>query len=161
MFRRLWPRMRRTGDFNECWNKIAAYGEHKSKGQKNNSVIALLDVMQNDLKSETQAATHEEKTSQRDYEQMITDAAKQRAECEKSIADSSGAIAEAEETRNASSDSQGNEEAHLAELVETDKNLHQECDFILDHFEERREAHTMEIDGLTTAKSVLSGADFQ
>merc|ERR1719188_2707130 len=64
------------------------YGEHKSKGQKSNSVIALLNVMQNDLKSESQAATAEEKTAQRDYENMLADAAKQRADCEKTIADS-------------------------------------------------------------------------
>merc|ERR1719506_2702256 len=53
------------------------YGEHKSKGQKSNSVIALLDLMQNDLKKELQAAEHEETTAQRDYETLVADAPKQ------------------------------------------------------------------------------------
>jgi len=137
------------------------YGEHKSKGQKSNSVIALLSLMQNDLKKETQAAEHGEKTAQRDYEGLVADAAKQRAECEQTVADSQGAIAEAEESRNAASTDQTSQETRLAELVQTNENLHKECDFILEHFDERREARTMEIDGLVTAKSVLSGADFQ
>jgi hypothetical protein len=136
------------------------YGEHKSKGQKSNSVIALLSLMQNDLKKETQAAEHEEKTAQRDYETLTADAAKQRAECVQTVADSQGAIAEAEENRNAASESKTNEEAHLAELKQTNENLHKECDFVLAHFEERREARNTEIDGLTSAKSVLSGASF-
>jgi len=110
---------------------------------------------------ETQAAEHGEKTAQRDYEGLVADAAKQRAECEQTVADSQGAIAEAEESRNAASTDQTSQETHLAELVQTNENLHKECDFILEHFEERREARTTEIDGLTTAKSVLSGADFQ
>jgi len=136
------------------------YGEHKNKGQKSNSVIALLSLMQNDLKKETQAAQHEEKTAQRDYETLVADAAKQRAECEQTVADSQGAIAEAEESRNAASTDKSSQETHLSELKQTNENLHKECDFILEHFEERREARTTEIDGLTTAKSVLSGADF-
>jgi chromosome segregation ATPase len=137
------------------------YGEHKSKGQKSNSVIALLNLMQNDLKKETQAAQHEEKTAQRDYEQLVADATKQRAECMQTIADSESAIAEAEAARNEASDSKVANEETLANLIQSNENLHKECDFILEHFEERREARLKEIDGLTTAKSVLSGADFQ
>jgi hypothetical protein len=137
------------------------YGEHKSKGQKSNSVIALLSLMQNDLKKETQAAEHEEKVAQRDYEQLVTDAAKQRAEAENTVAESQGAIAEAEDNKNTATVDKQAQEAYLAELEQTKENLHKECDFILEHFEERREARTNEIDGLTTAKSVLSGADFK
>jgi len=137
------------------------YGEHKSKSQKSNSVIALLNKMQNDLKSDTQAAEAEEKTAQRDYEQLSADAAKQREECVQTIADTQGSIAQAEETRNSSSESKGNEEAHMEELKQTNQNLHKECDFVLAHFEERRDARTTEIEGLTTAKSVLSGANFK
>jgi len=137
------------------------YGEHKSKGQKSNSVISLLSLMQNDLKKETQAAESTEKTAQRDYETLTADAAKQRAECESAVAEAQGAIAEAEETRNASSDSKNNEETHLAELKTTNQNLHAECDFVVAHFEERLDARNAEIEGLTTAKSVLSGADFK
>jgi peptidoglycan hydrolase CwlO-like protein len=138
-----------------------SYGEHKSKGQKSNSVIALLNLMQNDMKKETQAAEHEEKTAQKDYEKLIEDAGKQRAAAESAVAESQGAIAEAEENKNTASTDKTSQETHLAELTTTNENLHSECDFILEHFEERREARTTEIDGLTTAKSVLSGADFQ
>merc|ERR1719240_1303658 len=38
--------------------------------------------------------------------------------------------------------------------------LHGECDWLLQYFTVRKEARDGEIDGLTKAKAVLSGADF-
>jgi chromosome segregation ATPase len=136
------------------------YGEHKAKGQKSNSVITLLKNLINDLEKETQAAEHAEKTAQRDYETLSTDAAKQQAECETMIADTTGAIANEEEKLNAATVNKQAQEATLAELQDQKTQLHKECDFIVAHFEERREAREKEIDGLTSAKSILSGANF-
>lgn len=38
--------------------------------------------------------------------------------------------------------------------------LHAECDWLLKFFDMRKEARTGEMDSLTKAKAVLSGADF-
>mmetsp|Transcript_16360 Transcript_16360/g.45404 ORF Transcript_16360/g.45404 Transcript_16360/m.45404 type:complete len:118 (+) Transcript_16360:573-926(+) len=38
--------------------------------------------------------------------------------------------------------------------------LHGECDWLLKYFDARKEARTSEIDSLSNAKAVLSGADF-
>jgi len=138
-----------------------SYGEHKHKGKKSNSVIALLNHMQNGLKSELQAAEHDEKTSQENYEKNLAAAAQQKADAQKTIADTQAAIAEAEDGRNQSSENLTSEETRLAALKDDEKRLHEECDFVLAHFEERREARNTEVEGLTTAKSILSGADFQ
>merc|ERR1712238_36457 len=51
------------------------------------------------------------------------------------------------------------------ELTEagTDKNmasLHAECDWLLKYFDARKEARAGEVDSLTKAKAVLSGADY-
>jgi len=40
------------------------------------------------------------------------------------------------------------------------QSLHNECDWLLQYFEVRKEARTSEIDALGKAKAVLSGADF-
>merc|ERR1711957_153217 len=57
--------------------------------------------------------------------------------------------------------------AHLAdknkELMATDKymaSLHAECDWLLKYFDARKEARAGEVDSLTKAKAVLSGADY-
>jgi len=137
------------------------YGEHKNKSQKNSSVIALLNLMQNDLKSQTQAAEHAENTAQEDYDEMIVEAAKTRADATASIAEMKTAIAEYEASAHTAATDLTEEENILAELKEQEQSLHEECDFILAHFDERKEARTSEIEGLKTAKSVLSGANFQ
>merc|ERR1712073_138566 len=49
------------------------------------------------------------------------------------------------------------------ELMATDKyisSLHAECDWLLQYFDARKEARAGEVESLTRAKAVLSGADF-
>ncbi|CAK0797769.1 unnamed protein product [Prorocentrum cordatum] len=41
MFRRLWPRMRRTGDFNECWDRVAAFATLAPDGRAKSQLKAL------------------------------------------------------------------------------------------------------------------------
>lgn len=137
------------------------YGEHKSKTQKSSSVISLLNLMQNDLKKETQAAEHEEKTAQRDYEKLMADTAASRADAVTAVSEANEALAGAGESKSTAETSLAQNKEILMELQKTLANLHAECDFIVAHFEERREARNTEIDGLTTAKSVLSGANFK
>jgi hypothetical protein len=43
--------------------------------------------------------------------------------------------------------------------AETLKDLHMECDWLLNNFEARKEARAGEIDALKKAKAVLSGAE--
>lgn len=137
------------------------YGEHKAKSQKSSSVIALLDVMQQDLAKETQKAEHDEKIAQRDYEQLMADTAESRAAAVASIAEANEALAGAGESKSTAESSLAQNQEILVELQKTLASLHAECDFIIAHFEERLEARNTEIDGLTTAKSVLSGANFK
>lgn len=137
------------------------YGEHKAKHQKSSSVISLLRLMQNDLKKESQAAEHAEKTAQRDYETLMADTAATREACVNEIGERTASVAEQEAAKGEGKDKFTAQSTLLMELKEQKSNLHAECDFILAHFEERLEARNTEIDGLTTAKSVLSGANFQ
>merc|ERR1719456_94282 len=88
------------------------------------------------------------------------DAQEKRSQDSKAITDKEGAKAETE------SDLQSNEESKKSktiEAMETAKyigGLHEECDWLLKYYEERKAARTGEIDALGKAKAVLSGADY-
>eukprot|EP00972_Heterocapsa_arctica_P106229 15648920-Heterocapsa_arctica.AAC.1 len=51
----------------------------------------------------------------------------------------------------------------INDLMGTDKyisELHQECDWLVQYFDARKEARTSEIEALGNAKAVLNGADY-
>jgi len=137
------------------------YGEYKTKGGKSNSVIALLDMLVKELQSETQAAEAEEKTAQRDYEALVKDAKASRKSASKAITQTEAEIAGEEESLSVAKDGLVSKSEQLHEIKSQISDLHEQCDFVLAHFEERLAARNTEIEGLKTAKSVLSGADFQ
>lgn len=137
------------------------YGEYKSKGGKSNSVIALLDMLVKELQSETQAAQAEEKTAQRDYEALVKDAKASRKSASKAITQTQAQIAGEEESLSVAKDGLVSKSEQLHEIKSQIADLHEQCDFVLAHFDERLAARSTEMEGLKTAKSVLSGADFQ
>lgn len=138
----------------------ATYGEFKRKDQKSNSVIALMDMLVNDLKKEAQAAEHEEKTAVRDYEKLLADAKAERAALVKEVADNDVAIADMGASLEEAKAGKTTSEEQLQEINNQIADLHAQYDFIIAHFEERHEARENEIDGLSKAKAILSGADY-
>jgi hypothetical protein len=136
-------------------------GSYEKKGEKSNSVLSLLDLIINDLNKETQAAEHDEKTAQRDYEKLMQDSAASRAEFAEIITQKTGAIADMEEQKNQDGDSHAAATAQLAENGKQTAELHGECDFLLENFDSRKEQRTNEIEGLKNAKAVLNGANFE
>jgi len=133
---------------------------YKKSGESSNGVIAMIDLLVADLDKEIQIMKVEEKDAQSDYEEMIQNSADKRALDSKAITDKESAKAEAE------AEVEKNTEAlksRQVELMETDKyisGLHQDCDWLLKYFEERKAARTGEIDALGKAKDVLNGADY-
>merc|ERR1719276_380629 len=102
----------------------------------------------------------DEKYAQEEYEGFMQDSAAKRAAASKSITDDEAAKAEleaelqrlAEETT-----SKTNEAMATAESI---KDLHADCDWLISNFEARKAARAAEVDSLTNAKAVLSGADY-
>merc|ERR1719482_2009360 len=113
-----------------------------------------------DLDKEMQVAEVDEKNSQEEYEQMMSDSASKRADSVKNIADKKGAKADAEEALQTHTDSKATDTKELAGTVEYIGALHGECDWLLKYFDVRKEARTSEIEALGKAKAVLSGASF-
>jgi len=135
----------------------AAYAK---KGEESGGVIAMMDMMVADLDKEITEIEVEEKNGQEEYEQFMSDSASKRALDSKAIADKEAAKADAEaklirdeEEKAATTKEAMATHQYLAEV-------HQDCDWLLSNFDARKAARAGEIDGLTKAKAVLSGADF-
>merc|ERR1719221_1658778 len=120
----------------------------------------MIDLLVKDLDTEMTVSTTEEKDAQADYEQMMKDSAEKRAEDSKTLADKEGALADMQASLQKSTDDKASTSKELAATLQYISSLHNECDWLLQYFEVRKEARTSEIDALGNAKAVLSGADY-
>merc|ERR1719446_1133311 len=130
------------------------------KSEESNGVIAMIDLMVADLTKEMTEAKSTEENAQEDYEKAMKDAAEKRATDTKTLADKQKAKAETEAELEANTEEKGATTKTLMATLEHIQSLHAECDWLLQYFQVRKEARSGEIESLTTAKAVLSGADF-
>jgi len=137
-----------------------APGAYKKKSGESGGVIAMIDLLVKDLDKEMTVAKTEEKDAQGDYEQMMSDSAAKRADDAKSLADKEGALADMQASLEKSTESKASTTKELGATLQYIQSLHNECEWLLQYFEVRKEARTSEIDALGKAKAVLSGADF-
>jgi len=135
-------------------------GAYAKKGAESGGVIAMMDMMVADLDKEITEIEVSEKNAQEEYEQFMGDSAKKRALDAKSIEDKEGVKADLEarlikdeEEKTATTKEAMATHEYLAEV-------HADCDWLLTNFETRKTARAGEVDALTKAKAVLSGADF-
>jgi chromosome segregation ATPase len=136
------------------------FGAYAKKSGENAGVIQMIDSLIKDLDKEMTEGKAEEKDAQADYEQAMTDAADKRAADSKSLSEQEGAKADAEA---ALQQHGADKTAATKELAATNQyihSLHNECDWLLQYFDTRKEARASEVDSLGKAKAVLSGADY-
>merc|ERR1740130_2646953 len=120
----------------------------------------MIDLIVKDLDKEMTVAKTEETDSQGDYEQMMKDSAAKRADDSKSLADKQATLADLQGALNNSNEDKASTTKELGATLQYIQSLHNECDWLLQYFEVRKESRTSEIDALGKAKAVLSGADF-
>merc|ERR1719399_1015157 len=113
-----------------------------------------------DLDKEMTEAKTTEKDSQADYEQMMKDSAAKRADDSKALANKERTLADLEAHLQSSEEDKASTNKELAATLQYIQSLHNECDWLLQYFDVRKEARTSEIDALGKAKAVLSGADY-
>jgi len=137
-----------------------APGGAKKHIEESNGVLAMVDLLVQDLDKEVQEAEVNEKASQKEYTQMMADAKDKRAEDAKMITakESSKANLESE-----LEDAKDDHTATTNELLATVDNLaavNKDCGWLLENFDVRKAARASEVDALGKAKAVLSGADY-
>merc|ERR1719487_2148626 len=101
-----------------------------------------------------------EKDAQADYEQMMKDSAKKRAEDSKMMSDKETAKADMEADLQTAKDDKMATSKELMTTKQYIAKLHGECDWLLQYFDQRKEARAAEMDSMAKAKAVLNGADF-
>merc|ERR1719414_2403379 len=138
----------------------ATWGAYAKKSEESNGVLTMIDMLVGDLEKEVQEMDVTEKDDQAEYEQMIADSAAKRASDSKSLSDKEGAKADAEAALLKLGDETTAKMTENMHTMETLKDLHLACDWLLQNYEVRKEARVGEIDSLKKAKAVLSGADY-
>jgi hypothetical protein len=121
---------------------------------------ALLKKLSHDLEMDMQAAEIDEKQAQKDYEEMMQESAAKRAADSKAISEKDEQKAGAEGMLQDAKKEKKSADAEILALGEYMATLHGSCDFLVKNFDLRREARSSEIDAITKAKAVLSGADY-
>lgn len=124
-------------------------------------VIAMIDGIKNGIETEIQEMEMEEKDSQEEYVAMMADAATKRATDSKAVTTKEEAKAELEDEQQKAADAKKATDGELAAAKKYLAELHDECDFLMDKYQERKEARANEIDALGKAKAVLSGGFVQ
>jgi len=133
---------------------------YKKSGEESGGVMAMIDLLVADLDKDIQTSKVEEKEAQSEYEEFMADSSDKRALDSKAITDKEAAKAETETQLETDKDTKGSKQLEAMETAKYIGGLHEECDWLLKYFEERKAARTGEIDALGKAKAVLSGADF-
>merc|ERR1719271_2379872 len=90
----------------------------------------------------------------------MKDSAEKRSNDSKAITDKEAQKAQLEGELQAAKDSKAAQEKELKATQEALHDTHQDCDWLLENFDLRKQARADELDALAKAKAVLSGADF-
>merc|ERR1712168_1685151 len=133
---------------------MGTFGAYSKKSSESGGVIAMIDMLINDIKKDMTEGEMEEKHSQEDYEELMADSQKKRAADSKSITTKEQAKAEADTVAETASE---NLDSANKELM---ADLHKSCDFLVENYDFRKDARSTEIDALKKAKAVLNGADY-
>jgi hypothetical protein len=132
----------------------------QKKGEEANGVIAMMDLLLKDLEGQMTVAETDEKNAQEDYTKAIFDAKEKRTADSKLLAEKVSAKAEADAALEKHTEDKTGFSKELLANGEYIASLHADCDWLLEHFDQRKEARNDEIDAMKKAKDVLNGADY-
>merc|ERR1719159_1547430 len=131
----------------------ATWDAYSKKEGKSNGVIALMDMLLKELQDGITQAEHEEETSQKDYERLMSDSQASRSKMADSITTKEAAKAELDSKIVATKEEKASLEAELSNIKQYLVELHAECDFIIENFDMRKAARENEVEGLKNAKA--------
>merc|ERR1719229_943593 len=145
--------------------QVSAHSQEKEdtcggykKSEESSGVMAMMDLLIQDLDKEMAEAETEEKDAQADYEAMLADSRAKRAADSKALTEKGAAKADLDGDLEAAKESKASKSNELAATLEYMASLHAECDWLLKYFNARKAARAGEIDSLVNAKAILSGA---
>jgi len=135
-------------------------GAYKKSGSESTGCLAMIDLLVQDITKEMTEMDVEEKNAQKEYEELIADSADKRASDSRSISDKEGNKVELEANTLKMQQEHKDKLRESMAKMESIGSLHSECDWLVQNFATRKEARAGEIENLSNAKAVLSGADY-
>merc|ERR1719398_170468 len=123
-------------------------------------VIALMEMLAKELEDGITESKHEEETSQKDYERLMADSQKTRAQNVESITADEAAKADLDTKIESTKQKKASQETELSNIKGYIAKFHANCDFLIENYDLRKAARANEVESLKNAKSVLSGANF-
>merc|ERR1719330_1662260 len=135
------------------------WGAYKKQTEGAGGIMGMLQMMISDVEKEITESKTDEKNAQEEYETLIADSGEKRRMDSKSLSDKESAKADLEKALQQMAKEYKSTQFEVMATAETLKDLHLECDWLLNNFEARKEARSGEIDALKKAKAVLSGAE--
>merc|ERR1719171_2895857 len=128
--------------------------------QDGGGAMAMIGEVIAESKALENQAIADETTAQAAYEGFVKDTNKLITANTASLANKSEAKAKAD---SALALAKGDLKTTIDDILALDdmsKSLHDQCDFLLDHFTERQSKRSQEIDALNQAKAIFSGMKF-
>eukprot|EP00933_Yihiella_yeosuensis_P080133 TRINITY_DN93544_c0_g1_i1.p1 TRINITY_DN93544_c0_g1~~TRINITY_DN93544_c0_g1_i1.p1 ORF type:complete len:688 (+),score=229.13 TRINITY_DN93544_c0_g1_i1:99-2162(+) len=124
-----------------------------------NGVLSMLKSIVGDLTLEIKMAKQDEAYAARTYDKAVDDAADKTSADQASIREKLQTKADLEQGKVKQEGLYSSKDAEMASAKEVEKNLHDECDWMLKNIDERKKARDVEVLALKDAKSTLAGAN--
>jgi len=147
-----------SSDEDNSVEKMSSGLKRKPQNSGAKVVLQMINTIQQDLKKEFASSKKVEDESQADYEDVLAEAKSKREVTARAMTEKEGVKAGLEEEAKKGHDRNEALQTQQAETIDILANLHKECDWLLDNFQERKKLRAAEIEALTRAKSTLSVA---
>merc|ERR1740130_1745616 len=134
--------------------------EVQKKDEMGQGVIAMMDLLLKDIENQLTVGNTEEKNAQEDYETAMADAKEKRIADTTLLGEKMSAKAETDEALETHTDEKASSTEELQGNMQYIASLHADCDWLLEKFDQRKEARVDEIDAMLKAKDVLNGAEY-
>jgi chromosome segregation ATPase len=121
-------------------------------------IMAIMDEMKHDIELEVAELRHDETESQADFDKLTEESGKATKDKKKEVTGRETAKAAVDEKIQIQTGVKGGYDDEVSALDEKLKALHEQCDFLLENYEKRKEARAQEMEGLSKSKAVLQGA---
>merc|ERR1719247_1195827 len=121
-------------------------------------IMAIMDEMKHDIELEVAELKHDEEESQADFDKLTTESSKATKDKKKEVTGRKEAKGAVDEKIQIQTGVKGGYDDEVASLEEKLKALHEQCDFLLENYEKRKEARAQEMEGLSKSQAVLQGA---
>jgi len=134
-------------------------GAHKKSGA-GMGAVGLLNTLIAEVKAQQTAETKEEDDSQAEFDEFSNDSKGAKESKKKDILSMEASMSRLEETLLDAKTVHGQTQDEIDAVISKEHALHEECDFLMQNYDEIKKARNDELESITNAIAILSGANF-